>query len=54
MSDWTLTTEQMIFMMHHLNTIEAAYASDDMAALTALAHTDGYRDLFGDMAWDEA
>ena len=28
--DWTLNTEQMIFMLQHHNPIEAAYEADDM------------------------
>ncbi len=52
--DWTLTSDQMLFMLQHHNAIEDAYASDNMDFLRNLAGSNAYKTLFGDMPWDEA
>lgn len=52
--DWTLTTDQMIFMLQHHNPIEAAYRADNTAFLCELAESADFKRLFGDMTWDEA
>jgi hypothetical protein len=52
--DWSLTTDQMIFMLQYHNPVEAAYAADNMAYLQSLAASDDYKAIFGDMNWDEA
>ena len=52
--DWTLTTDQMVYMLQHHNAIETAYRVEDMAALKALAASNEFRVLFGAMSWDEA
>jgi len=53
-NDWTLTTDQMVFMMQYNNPIEEAYANDDMDYLRQLEASDEYRALFGEMSFDEA
>jgi hypothetical protein len=52
--DWTLNTDQMIFMLQYHNPVEAAYASDDVAYLRQLESSDEYKALFDQMSWDEA
>ncbi len=52
--DWTLTTDQMIFMLQHHNPIEAAYRANNLAFLRELAESKDYRRFFGSMSWDEA
>jgi hypothetical protein len=52
--DWTLTTNQMIFMLRYHNPVEAAYTADDMDYLRKLAASDEIRAVFGAMSWDEA
>ena len=52
--EWTLTADQMIFMLQHHNAIEQAYTNDDDAYLEGLTASDEYRVLFGDMSFDEA
>jgi hypothetical protein len=51
---WALEGAQLAFMLQHRDVIEAAYDSDDMAALDVIEGSDEYRVLFGDMSWDEA
>src|SRR4051812_5546450 len=36
--DWTLNTEQMIFMLQHHNLLEADYATENLEAVRALAN----------------
>ncbi len=52
--DWTLNTDQMIFMLQHHNQIEAAYTAEDMEFLRELSVSAAYRAVFGDMGFDEA
>lgn len=52
--EWTLTDDQMAFMLGRHNLVEVAYANEDMELLRRIAATDEYRKLFGDMSWDEA
>jgi hypothetical protein len=52
--DWSLNTDQMIFMLQHHNVIEAAFENDDMQFLRDLADSEAYRSIFGDMSFDEA
>lgn len=52
--DWSLTTDQMVFMMQHHNAIEEAYQNDDMDYLRGIESSAEYRALFGGMSWDEA
>lgn len=52
--DWTLTTDQMIFMLQHHNAVESAYRVDDMAFLRKLEASSQFKRLFGNMSWDEA
>ena len=51
---WTLTTDQMIFMLENHNIIEAAYSTNDLAALRHLADSRRYKAVFGEISWDEA
>ncbi len=52
--DWSLTAEQMLFMMRHHNPILAAYEREDMDFLRQLAASQDYKAAFGNMSWDEA
>src|SRR5690348_8665775 len=52
--NWALEGAQLELMLQHLDEIEAAYEADDLSRLDALIDSDEYRDLFGDMPWDEA
>lgn len=52
--EWSLNTDQMIFMMQHHNLIEQAFADDDMDSLRALAASEAYKMIFHDMSFDEA
>lgn len=52
--DWTLNTEQMLFMMAHNNEIETAFEVDDMQYFKTLVASDEYQSLFGEMSFDEA
>jgi len=53
-NDWTLTPEQITWMMQHANEIDDAYRADDTHRLDILSKTADYRALFGDMPFDEA
>jgi hypothetical protein len=52
--DWTLNADQMIFMLQHHNSIEAAYEGDNLEVLRELAASDEYKAIFGTMSFDEA
>ena len=52
--DWSLTGEQMLFMLKHHNEIEAAFNSDDMQSLRDLAATEEFKSVFEPMGFDEA
>ena len=51
--DWTLTSNQMFFLIKRHNAIAAAYENDDMDFLDSIKTSEEYRTLFGDMPWDE-
>jgi hypothetical protein len=53
-NDWTLTPEQMLFLMQNHNAIESAFANDDLEALRTFASSEDYLTLFGNMGFDEA
>ncbi len=54
-TDWTLTTDQMVWMMEHHNLIERVMAAGDFSDLQAMMNKGGeYARLFGDMSFDEA
>jgi hypothetical protein len=53
-TDWTLTPEQMLFLMQRHNVIEKAYANDDLESLRTLASSEEFTALFGSMGFDEA
>jgi hypothetical protein len=52
--DWSLTTDQMIFMLEHHNAIETADDEDDDTFFEQLINSIEFRALFGDMTFDEA
>ncbi|GEM_PF-3598592 len=52
--DWTLTSDQMVFMLRHHNAMLAAYQTDDLDFLRALAQSEDYAAVFGTMSFDEA
>jgi hypothetical protein len=52
--DWVLSVDQMIFMMQHHNEIEDAFDNIDMQALVDISNLKEYKDVFGDMSFDEA
>jgi hypothetical protein len=52
--DWTLTTDQMFFLMQRHNPILEAYTHDDMTYLDSIENSDEYRALFDNMSFDEA
>lgn len=52
--NWELNTEQMIFMLRLNNSILDAYENEDMEKLGDIEASGEYRDLFGDMTFDEA
>jgi hypothetical protein len=51
---WTLTPEQMVFMLEHHYVIELAFSLDDMPMLRNLAASREFIQLFPDMTFDEA
>ena len=53
-NDWTLNPEQMLFLMQNHNTIETAYAEDNLEFLRAFASSDEFVALFSNMGFDEA
>jgi hypothetical protein len=52
--DWSLTVEQMLFMMQHNNEVEIAFEEDDDEYFDTLVESGDYKALFGDMGIDEA
>jgi hypothetical protein len=52
--DWTLTTDQMVFMLQYNNPIAEAYANENMDYLRQLETSAEYKTLFGAMSFDEA
>ena len=52
--DFTLNTAQMTFMINIDAAAEQADQNDDFAFFDELVASDGWRQLFGDMSWDQA
>jgi len=52
--DWTLSPEQMLWLFQHHNEIEDGFHADDLEALRALADSDAFKRVFGEMGFDEA
>jgi len=52
--DWSLNTDQMIFMLQHHNAIEDAYAKEDSDFICELTDSEAYKSLFGEMTFNEA
>lgn len=52
--EWSLTTDQMVFMLQYHNQIETAYAAQDLDYLRELAASGAFQAIFGDMSFDEA
>lgn len=52
--DWTLTDDQLTWMLQHQQEIDAAYLAEDMDWLRTLERTADYQRVFGDMNFDEA
>lgn len=52
--DFTLTVDQMIFMMNAINAIEQAEADDDKQFFIDLKESAEYQRLFGQMSIDQA
>ena len=53
-NDWTLSSQQMLFLMQNHNVLEKAYAASDLDFLRQFAESKTFKDLFGDMGFDEA
>ncbi|MEP6987376.1 MAG: hypothetical protein ABI970_17355 [Chloroflexota bacterium] len=53
-NEWTLTSHQMLFLMQNQNAIEKAYADSNLDFLRQFAESKVFKDLFGDMGFDEA
>jgi hypothetical protein len=54
MNEWSLTPQQMLFMMQNHNALEIAFADDDIKFLRAFGASEEFKTLFGDMSFDEA
>lgn len=54
MPDWSLTGEQMLYLMQHNNLIVAAFAADDLEVIRRLTASEGFTSRFGSMGFDEA
>ncbi len=52
--DFTLNAAQMQFMINAHNAAEAAYAAQDWAVIDEITASAEWRQLFGDMSWDQA
>lgn len=52
--DWSLSGEQMLFLMQHSNMIAAAMADDNFDAIRNLAVSKEFVSRFGPMGFDEA
>ncbi len=52
--DFTLTVDQMIFMMNAINAIEQAEAEGDKQFFIDLKESLEYKTLFGEMSIDQA
>lgn len=52
--DWSLDIDQMLFMLQNHNVISEAFEQDDMESLQALEASAEFRELFGEMTFDEA
>jgi hypothetical protein len=52
--EWTLSPQQMLFLMQNHNALEKAYADGDLDFLRQFAESKAFKDLFGNMSFDEA
>jgi hypothetical protein len=52
--DWTLNTDQMIFMLQNHIAIELAFSNNDVEFLRNLEGTKEFQAFFGDLSFDEA
>lgn len=52
--DWTLSVDQMVYMIQNHNLIEDAFDRDDMEALRTLVASQEFLMVFGEMSFDEA
>lgn len=52
--DWSLSADQMIFMLQNHNLITDAFENDDMQTLRELAESAEFKQVFGEMGFDEA
>ena len=53
-NEWTLSPQQMLFLMQNHNVLEKAYLDSDLDFLRQFAESKAFKDLFGDMGFDEA
>ena len=53
-NDWSLSPEQMLFLMQNHNLIERAFAENDIETLREFAASKAFVNLFDDMGFDEA
>jgi len=53
-NEWTLNPRQMLFLMQNHNVLEKAYADNNLEFLRQFAESEDFKDLFGDMGFDEA
>jgi hypothetical protein len=52
--DFTLNAAQMQFMINAHNAAETAYASKDWTIIDEVTASEEWRQLFGEMSWDQA
>jgi hypothetical protein len=53
-TDWSLTPEQMLFLMQNHNALETAFAEDNLEFLRMFASSEAFVNFFGSMGFDEA
>ena len=53
-NEWTLSPQQMLFLMQNHNTLEKAYTENDLDYLRQFAASESFKSLFGAMGFDEA
>ncbi len=52
--EFTLNAAQMQFMINAHNAAEAAYATQEWGVIDEITASNEWRQLFGDMSWDQA
>lgn len=52
--EWTLSPQQMLYLMQNHNAIEKAYTENDLEYLRQFAASESFKSLFADMGFDEA